>query len=248
MMTQIKTPLEIEAMRQSGKILSATLKMLERETREGITTKQLDKLAEEMIRDHGATPSFLGYQGFPASLCVSINEEIVHGIPSQRVVKPGDLVGLDLGATYKSMITDSAVTVPIGQISDQAKKLLKATKRALMASIDVVKNGIRTGDIGSVIEGIIHQAGFCVVESLCGHGVGHQVHEDPSILNYGTRGTGQTLKSGMTFAIEPCISVASTEMVLADDGWTCLSADGSLSAQFEHTILITDQGAEILTV
>lgn len=248
MMTQIKTPQEIEAMRQSGKILSATLRMLENEIRDGMTTGQLDKLAEQMIRDHGAKPSFLGYQGFPASLCVSINEEIVHGIPGERVVKNGDIVGLDLGATYKGMITDSAVTVPIGQVSAQANKLLEATKKALMTGIDVVKDGVRIGDIGAVIEDVIYRAGFCVVESLCGHGVGHQVHEDPSILNYGTRGTGQMLKSGMTIAIEPCISISSKEMVLAKDDWTCLSRDGSLSAQFEHTVLVTNQGAEILTV
>lgn len=247
MQTKVKTEEELAAMRQGGSVLAATLRMLKAETKPGISTDSLDKLADTMIRDHGMKPSFLGYQGFPASLCVSVNDELVHGIPSNRIIESGDIVGLDLGVTNEGMITDSAITVPVGQISPQAKSLLNATEQALMKAIDVVSDGMRVGDIGYVVSTHIKQAGFCVVETLCGHGVGRQVHEEPSIFNIGNRGTGQVLKAGMTIAIEPCIAVSTTEIVLGADGWTCLSDDGSLTAQFEHTVLITKTGSEILT-
>lgn len=248
MVTQVKSEEEINAMRHGGKILSATLQQLQKEIKPGITTDRLNQLADNFIRDHGGLPTFLNYKGFPASLCVSVNDEIVHGIPGSRVIKDGDVVGLDLGVTYHEMITDAAVTVAVGETADLAKKLLNATKKALEVAINSLKNGIRIGDLGAAIEEIIEKNGFCVVEPLCGHGVGHQLHEDPSILNYGTKGTGQVLKSGMTVAIEPIASVSSSDMKIADDGWTCLTTDGSLAAQFEHTALITDDGAEILTV
>lgn len=248
MLTRIKTETEIIAMQHSGKILSETLSQLEKEIRPGLATERLDQIANSFIRDHGATPTFLGYQGFPASLCVSINDEIVHGIPGAKEIKDGDVVGLDLGVTYHQMITDAAVTVGVGEISDAAKNLITTTKQALDVAINSLKNGIKIGDIGAIIEGTIKAGGLRVVEPLCGHGVGHDLHEDPTIFNFGVLGSGPTLKSGMTVAIEPIASISSSDMKIATDGWTCLTTDGSLAAQFEHTVLIKDQGAQILTV
>lgn len=248
MKTQIKTPEEIENMRHSGRILGEILQIVAAATKPGVTTAQLDAIAAEELKKRQANAAFLGYNGFPASICISVNNEIVHGIPGSRVVQEGDLVGLDFGVEYKGMITDSAVTVAVGEISPVAKKLLTYTQKALNDAIAILKDGVRVGSIGAQIEATLEEGGLKVIDALGGHGVGHTVHEDPFIANFGTKGTGQALKAGMTIALEPIASLSTHETYLADDGWTYVTEDGSLSAQFEHTILITEDGAEILTL
>lgn len=245
--TRIKTPEDIVHLRKSGKILAQVLLELTKQAKPGVTTKELDTIARQMTKEAGGKPSFLGYDGFPAGLCVSINEEIVHGIPTERKLKEGDIVGLDYGVTYEGMITDAAVTVPVGEVSAEAKRLLKGTKTALDIGINTVRDGVRTGDIGAVIENSLAKSNLAVIYGLSGHGVGDAVHEDPLITNFGTPGTGPTLRAGMTIAIEPNVSISAHDYVIADDGWTCKTLDGSLSAQFEHTVLITPTGSEILT-
>lgn len=248
MKTQIKTPEEIENMRHSGRILGEILQIVAAATKPGVTTAQLDAIAAEELKKRQANAAFLGYNGFPASICISVNNEIVHGIPGSRVVQEGDLVGLDFGVEYKGMITDSAVTVAVGEISPVAKKLLTYTQKALNDAIAILKDGVRVGSIGAQIEATLEEGGLKVIDALGGHGVGHTVHEDPFIANFGTKGTGQALKAGMTIALEPIASLSTHETYLAEDGWTYVTEDDSLSAQFEHTILITENGAEILTL
>ncbi len=248
MKTQIKTPEEIENMRQSGRILAEILQIVADATQPGVTTAQLDGLAAEELKKRKAKAAFLGYNGFPASICISINNEIVHGIPGEKVVQDGDLVGLDFGVEFNGMITDSAVTVPVGKVSPAAQKLLTFTQKALTDAIGILKDGVRVGSIGAQIEATLEEGGLKVIDVLGGHGVGHTVHEDPFIANFGTKGTGQALKAGMTIALEPIASLSTHETHLADDSWTYVTEDGSLSAQFEHTILITEDGAEILTL
>ncbi len=245
--TRIKTTQEIEHLRVSGKILATVLAELTKRAKPGVSTQELDAIARQMTEEAGGTPAFLGYGGFPAGLCVSINDEIVHGIPTERKLKGGDIVGLDYGVSYNGMITDAAVTIPVGEVSAEAKRLLKGTKTALDIGINVVRDGVRTGDIGSAIESSIGKSNLAVIYGLSGHGVGHAVHEDPLITNFGTRGTGPTLRAGMTIAIEPNVSISAHDYVVGDDNWTCKTLDGSLSAQFEHTVLITPTGSEILT-
>jgi methionyl aminopeptidase len=247
MRTQVKTDDEIARMRHSGKILHDILDILSKEVRSGITTKKLDEIAASELKKRSAKAAFLGYDGFPASICISVNEEIVHGIPSERVLVDGDIVGLDFGVDYMGMITDSAVTVAVGEISKDQKRLLEYTQKALYSAIDTIKDGVRVGDIGDAADKQLRAGNLKVIRTLCGHGVGHKVHEDPAIPNYGYAGTGETLKAGMTIAIEPIASLSTYDTYLAGDGWTYLTSDGSMSAQFEHTVLITQKGAEILT-
>lgn len=248
MKTQIKTPEEIANMRISGQILGEILQIVASATMAGITTHELDQLAASELKKRNAKAAFLGYNDFPASICISVNEEIVHGIPNKRVIKEGDLVGLDFGVDYNGMITDSAVTVPVGKVSADAQRLLRYTQQSLNAAIDCLRDGVRVGTIGAIIEAELEKGGLKVIETLGGHGVGHVVHEDPFIANFGTTGTGESLRAGMTIALEPIASLSTHETYLADDGWTYVTEDGSLSAQFEHTILITQDGAEILTL
>lgn len=249
MVTQVKTESEIKNMRTSGQMTAQILQELKDNIAVGMSTKELDDMVVESLKKLKAEPAFYGYDGFPASICISINEEAVHGIPSAgRIIADGDVVGLDFGVSYKGMITDSAITVQVGTIDKQVQKFLKTVNRALYEAISVVRPGVRVGDIGSVVQKIIEQSGYSVIDSLTGHGVGHQVHEDPSIPNTGVAGTGMALKEGMTIAIEPIASLSSTEVVLDRDGWTLSSGDGSLAAQFEHTVLITKNGADILTM
>ncbi len=247
MKTQVKNPDEIIAIRKSGQILAEILKIVAEATVPGVTTKQLDELAAIELEKRGAKAAFLGYNNFPASICISVNDEIVHGIPSGRVVQNGDLVGLDFGVTYDGMITDSAVTVAVGEISKNAEKLLDYTKRALLAGIGELRDGVRVGDISAAIGAELAKGGLKVIDTLGGHGVGHTVHEDPYIANFGTKGTGEILRAGMTIALEPIASLGTHECELASDNWTYITSDNSLSAQFEHTILITQDGSEILT-
>ncbi|MFO0862759.1 MAG: type I methionyl aminopeptidase [Candidatus Saccharibacteria bacterium] len=248
MKTQIKTTEEIENMRQSGRILGEILQIVAAATKPGVTTSQLDVIAADELTKRQAKAAFLGYNGFPANICISINNEIVHGIPGEKVVQEGDLVGLDFGVEFNGMITDSAVTVAVGRVSPAAQKLLTYTQKALNDAISILKDGVRVGSIGAQIEATLEEGGLKVIDALGGHGVGHTVHEDPFIANFGTKGTGQALKAGMTIALEPIASLSTHETYLADDGWTYVTEDGSLSAQFEHTILITEDGAEILTL
>lgn len=247
MKTRIKSPTEIEAMRVSGRYLAEILHILQDQIKPGMTTKDLDDIAAIELKKRSAQPAFLGYNGFPANICISVNDEIVHGIPSTRVIQSGDIVCMDFGVLYDGMITDSAVTVPVGEVSPQTNHLLKTTKTALYNAIDILRDGVRVGDIGAEIGKTITEGGLKVIYDLGGHGVGHKVHEDPMILNFGTKGNGAVLRAGMTIALEPIASIGTHNMYLKDDGWTYTTDDKSLSAQFEHTILITRDGSEILT-
>jgi len=249
MKTQVKTPQEIAAMRHGGKILAQTLQTLKSRTVAGMKTIEIDAMAREILKEQGVRPAFLGFDGFPASICISVNEEIVHGIPSDRILRDGDLVKFDFGVEHEGMITDSAISFILGSTTNpQAEKLIKATEEALARAINEIRDGVRVGDLGQIIGQTIQKHGFYVLQSLGGHGVGHRLHEEPWIGNDGVAGTGQTLKAGMTIALEPIASIGTEELVMADDGWTCITDDGSLAAQSEHTILITDSGAEILTL
>lgn len=247
MKTQVKTEDEIIRMRKSGHILYEILNILKQSSNAGMTTKQLDEIAATELKKRSAKAAFLDYDGFPANICISINDEIVHGIPGERVIRNGDIVGLDFGVNYQGMITDSAITIPVGEIDKNQKRLLEYTEKALYSAIDVIKDGVRVGDIGDAVDRQLRAGNLKVIKSLGGHGVGHMVHEDPIILNFGHSGTGETLREGMTIAIEPIASLGTYDAYLASDGWTYMTMDGSMSAQFEHTILITRTGAEILT-
>lgn len=247
-MNQIKTPDEITAIRESGHMLAAVLRYLEPRTVAGITTGELDRLAAAELKSLGGEPAFLGYEGFPAVICISVNEEVVHGIPGKRVLAAGDIVGLDFGVTYRGMITDGAITVPVGAVSSEASRLMRATREALDLGIAEVRAGARLGDIAHAIELRLRADKLGVIEDLSGHGVGHEVHEDPLVLNYGPAGRGMRLKAGMTIAIEPMATLGTREIVQADDQWTILTADGSLGSQHEHTVLVLADGVEILTI
>ena len=249
MQTKVKTTKEIADMRKSGRILALVLKRLKTEVVAGITTKELSSIALEELKKLGGKPVFLGYHGFPDVLCVSVNEEVVHGIPSsQKKLNDGDIVSLDLGVNYGGMITDSAISLIFGKLKNKtSEKLLECTKRALETGINIVKDGVRVGDIAAAIQKTIEQEGYGVVRELVGHGVGHQLHEEPNIPNYGHSGTGQMLKKGMTIAIEPMTTLGSYDVYTAPDGWTVRTRDNSLSAHYEHTVLITQTGSEILT-
>ena len=239
---------ELEAMREGGRITAACLRMLSGSVRPGVTTKELDSLAEEFIHDHGGRPEFKGYQGFPASICASPNAMIVHGIPGPYRLKEGDLISLDVGVRYEGFVTDSATTVAVGEVPLETTRLLETTRRALEAATEQGRPGNHLGDIGHAIQSLAESRGYGVVRDLVSHGVGRKMHEDPQIPNYGRPGTGPRLLSGMTFAIEPMITLGSYEIRLSEwDGWSIYTADGSLSAHFEHTVAVTENGPWVLT-
>lgn len=245
-----KTGKEIESMRRSGQILKQVFDAVRPGIVDGTTTKSIAEAVAREIKALGGEAVLLGYQGFPDVVCISVNEQVVHGIPGSQIIKTGDLVTLDLCVGYEGMITDSAFTVVVGGEQEASKRvqvLLKAVEESLYIGIDQVKNGARTGDIGHAVEQRLRQDNLGVVESLVGHGVGHEVHENPEVPNYGQRGSGTLLKTGMTIAIEPMATLGSHEVVMGNDGWTISSRDGSLSAQFEHTVLVTEKGCEVLT-
>jgi methionyl aminopeptidase len=253
-MSKFKTPEEIELLRESGRRLGSVLLELKKAVLPGVTTLELDILAEQLIRDGGDTPSLKNYTPhgaripFPATVCVSLNNEIVHGIPSSEcVIKEGDLVSLDLCLTHEGMVTDTATTVAVGDVSPRLQKLLADTERALYEGIRAVRPGGRVGDIGAAIERVGNAGGYGIIRELGGHGVGHAVHEDPYIPNFGKKGTGPLLKSGMVFAIEPMFTLGDEGTRQLPDGYTIVSKDGSLSAHFEHTVVVTDSGVEVLT-
>jgi methionyl aminopeptidase len=244
-----KSPEEIDKMRRSGRITAGTIDRVLRAVRPGVTTAKLDAVAEEYIRAAGATPSFKGYRGFPASICTSINQEIVHGIPSaSRVVRDGDLLKLDFGAIWEGFHSDSAVTVFVGEPpSSEAEKLVRVTEEALEAGISQVKGGNHLSDISHAVQQVVEGAGFSVVREYVGHGIGRNLHEDPQIPNYGPPGRGPLLKPGLVIAIEPMVNTGDWPTRVLADGWTVVTADGSLSAHFEHTVAVTDDGHEVLT-
>jgi|TARA_B100000315_G_scaffold257553_1_gene306761 methionyl aminopeptidase len=244
----IKSEREIAAMRQAGRIVATVMKMLKLYLRAGMKTKELDMLAAKELEKLGAKASFKGYRGFPASLCVSINDEIVHGIPGERVLNDGDIVSLDLGAIYNGFQGDGAMTVAVGEISSQARKLVKTTEGALMAGIAVAYPGARLGDVSATIQDYAESRGFSVVREYTGHGIGQEMHEEPQVPNFGRLGEGPELKKGMTLALEPMVNAGDWRTRLGNDHWVVFTADGSLSAHFEHTILVTDGEPEVLTV
>lgn len=249
-MIQLKSSREIDIMARGGAILAATVALLEKEAHAGMTTADLDKLAEDFIRAHaGATPAFKGLYNFPASICTSINHEIVHGIPSKkRVLREGDLVSIDIGVRLEGYFTDSATTVPVGKVNEESERLLRVTREALHAGIQQATTDNHLGDIGHAIQKVVESAGFTVVRDLVGHGIGVDFHEDPQVPNYGKPKRGTRLAPGLTIAIEPMVNVGSAETRTMPDRWTVVSADGSRSAHFEHTIAVTENGPRILTL
>jgi len=247
-MIDIKTPEEIKEMRPACKAVATTLRKLKKYIKPGLTTLDLDKFAFNCLKEMKAKPAFLGYGGFPGTLCVSVNDEIIHGIPSaKRVLRDGDIVSMDMGAVVNGFYGDAAVTVGLGKISGGAAKLMEVTERSLEEGLSKVKPGARLGDVSCAIGEYAEAHGMGVIREFSGHGVGRKLHEDPSILNYGSRGTGPVLKVGMTLAIEPMLSLGSPDLLILKDGWTAVTEDGSLAAHFEHTIVVTEDGYEILT-
>ena len=246
-MIYIKTPEEIKIMAESCRLLSSVMKELKNKVEPGITTNELNKLAEKLIFSLGVKPGFKGYNNFPAALCTSINEQIVHGIPSDRKLKEGDILSLDLGLIYNEFNSDMAITLPVGSVDPEANRLIRATKKSLKRAISRTKAGKTLGDIGHAIQGYIEGQGFQVVKELCGHGVGKQLHESPDVLNFGQRHKGELLKVGMVLAIEPMATIGHPKIKKGPDGFCYQTADNSLSAHFEHTIAITEKGPVVLT-
>ena len=246
-MISIKSDEEVELLRIAGEITGSTHNYLKPYIKPGITTLELDKLAEDYILSRGATPSFKGYDGFPGTVCASINDEVVHGIPSGRTLKEGDIITLDIGACWKGYHGDSAWTYAVGEISDKKKYLLEHTEKSLFKGLEAIHDGCHVGDIGYAVSKYAKEHGLGVVRELVGHGVGTDVHEEPDVPNYGARGTGPVLKEGMVIAVEPMLNLGSRKVYILEDGWTIITADGKPSAHFEHTVLVTKDGYEILT-
>jgi len=244
----IKSDREIAVMRQAGRIVATILGILSEQVRPGMKTRELDIIASRESARLGAKPSFKGYRGFPANLCVSVNDEIVHGIPGKRVLNEGDIVSLDFGVIFNGFQGDAAVTVAVGEISPQARQLLEATQAALNAGIAVAYPGARLGDISAAIQNYAESKGYSVVREYTGHGIGREMHEEPQIPNFGQPGTGPVLKKGMTLALEPMVNIGDWRTRLGSDHWVVFTADGSLSAHFEHTIAITEAEPEVLTI
>jgi methionyl aminopeptidase len=248
MYTRVKTDAEIAAMRESGRMLAAVLEVLVATTDVGMSTKEVAMVAAKELKALGGKPAFLGYEGFRDVLCTSVNDAVVHGIPSEHfVLQDGDIVGLDFGVSYRGMITDAARSVIVGTPKPGDEKLLQATLESLDAGIFEVRDGCKTEDIGAAVQAVLDRYGYGIVRDLVGHGVGHQVHEEPNVPNYGKKGKGDRLEAGMTIAIEPMATRGDWRVRLHRDGWTVLTADGSRSAHFEDTVLITEDGCEILT-
>ena len=242
-----KTPREIKLMREAGRIVAMTHQELKKHIQPGITTKQLDSIAESFIRQQGAHPSFLGYNGFSGSICVSVNEELVHGIPGDRVLNEGDIVSLDIGAEYSGYHGDSAWTYAVGKIDDETQKLLDVTEKSLYMGLEQAKPGARLSNISHAIQTFVEAEGFSIVREYVGHGIGQSLHEDPQIPNYGPPDKGPRLKPGMALAIEPMVNTGSRYVKTLPDNWTVVTVDGKMCAHFEHTIAITETGFEILT-
>jgi methionyl aminopeptidase len=249
MAVTIKSEREIELMREAGKILGKVHNELAKEIKAGMTTYQIDKIGEELIRSYGCIPSFLGYEGFPASICVSVNDEVVHGIPSKnRVIIDGDIVSLDAGVIYKGYQSDAARTVAVGEISKEAQRLIDVTRESFFEGLKYAREGCRLYEISAAIGEYAEQRGYGVVRELCGHGIGKNLHEDPEIPNFRQKGRGMRLQAGMTLAIEPMINIGRPDIDWLNDDWTVITDDGSLSAHYENTVLITKGEPEILSL
>ncbi|GAC1656749.1 MAG: type I methionyl aminopeptidase [Gemmatimonadaceae bacterium] len=248
-MIALKSPREIELMAEGGRILARTIAHLRMALRPGTTTGELDEIAEAFIRSHdGAVPAFKGLYGFPGSVCLSINNEIVHGIPSKRrILREGDIISIDVGVLYKGYYTDAAVTAAVGAVDDGTRRLLEVTERSLEAGIDAARPGNHVGDIGAAVQQVVEEAGFSVVRDLVGHGVGAAPHEDPQVPNYGKPKRGAKLVAGLTIAIEPMVNAGGPDTRTLSDKWTIVTMDGSRSAHFEHTVAVTDDGPRVLT-
>jgi methionyl aminopeptidase len=246
---EVKSQTELATMRQAGAVVADILVLLSGLIKPGMTTGQIDQIAREELKKRGAKPAFLNYHGFPGVICLSINHEVVHGIPSdKRVLKDGDIIGVDFGCVIDRFYGDSAVTVGVGTISPEAAKLIKITRESLMKGIAAVKAGARVGDIGAAVQGHAEAHGYGVVREFVGHGIGRALHEEPPIPNFGKAGTGPRLKAGMTIAIEPMINLGGAEVETLADGWTAVTKDRRLSAHFEHTVAVTETGYDILTL
>jgi methionyl aminopeptidase len=245
----LKSSNEIEKMRSAGRVVRQVLERVRAAVKPGVTTADLDRVAEGALKEFGAKAAFKGYHGYPAHLCTSVNSEVVHGIPSsKRVLKDGDIVSLDFGAIVDGYYGDSAITVAVGEkIDPKTERLLKVTEESLHKAIAVIKPGATLGDIGEAVQSIVEAEGFSVVRDFVGHGIGSAMHEDPQVPNYGTAGRGMKLKAGMVIAIEPMVNAGKPEVRVLKDGWTAVTDDGSMSAHFEHTVAVTDTGATILT-
>jgi methionyl aminopeptidase len=243
----LKTTHEIELMARAGRLLAEVLDDLRRACKPGVRTIELDRLAERKIREGGARPGFLGYHGFPNSICVSLNDEAVHGIPGSRRIQAGDIVSLDLGLVLDGFWADVGCTVPVGKVSAEAERLIKVTEEALAVGIRQAQPGGRLGDISAAVQRHAEEAGFSVIKQFVGHGIGRQMHEDPQVPNFGVPGTGPELRPGMTLAIEPMVNAGSEDVYIKPDGWTVCTVDGSLSAYFEHTVAVTKDGPKVLT-
>ncbi len=246
-MVILKSPEEIETIRSANRIVAEILSELAIMVKPGITTLELDEHSEMLARKKGAKPAFKGYRGYPFSLCSSVNAEVVHGMPSDRVLKDGDIVGLDFGALYKGFYGDAAITVPVGEVSEEAKRLIRVTEECLYKGIEQARSGQRLGDISAAVQKHVENAGFSVVRDFVGHGIGRALHEEPQIPNYGVEKRGIELKSGMVLAIEPMVNQGGWRVRVMNDGWTVVTADGRLSAHFEHSIAITKNGPVILS-
>lgn len=244
----LKTNEDIRKMRKSGQVTAAVLSLMGALAKPGLTTGELDRSAEELILRMGAIPAFKGYMDYPATLCTSVNDEVIHGIPGGRVLKEGDILSIDTGAVLDGFFSDSAVTLEIGDVSPEAAKLIERTRAALEAGIAATLAGGKLGDIGSEVQKTAEAAGFSVVREYVGHGIGRKMHESPNVPNYGTKGTGTELSAGMTIAIEPMVNQFGRQVAVDPDGWTVRTKDGGLSAHFEHTVAITDEGPYLLTV
>jgi methionyl aminopeptidase len=243
-----KSPREIEQMAKAGAVVARTHELMREHVRPGVATEELDRIAEEFIRSEGGVPTFKGYRGYPAALCISRNDMVVHGIPGRDALADGDVVAIDVGVTLGGFVADSAWSYAVGEISEEAQRLLEVCEASLYAGIEQARIGNRIGDIGSAVQHVTEEAGFSVVRSLVGHGVGRDMHEEPQIPNFGSPGRGPLLAEGMTLAIEPMITAGGAEVVLLDDRWSIVTEDGSLSAHFEHTVAVTEEGPRILTM
>ncbi len=246
-MIEIKTNQEIEIMAQGGKILALIMKELKRKVKPGITTKQLDKAAEGLVLKYGGQCSFKGYQGFPFCLCTSINQEVVHALPSNRVLKEGEIISLDLGFFYKGFHTDMAISLAVGRVSPEVQRLIRVTKKALKRGVKKIKPGNTLGDVGNTIQRYVESQGFNLVRDLCGHGIGREIHEEPQVLNYGKRHSGLKIKEGMVLCLEPMVTEGDWKIKKIKDGFGYQTVDGSLSCHFEDTIAITKNGCQVLT-
>ena len=246
-MIALKSAAELEAMRQSSRIVATVLAELEPLVRPGIRTRDLDLYAEKRTRELGAVPAFKGYRGYPASVCVSVNEEIIHGIPSGRILQDGDVVSLDFGVLFEGFYGDSAVTVPVGRVPEEAARLIASARQAFFKGFEQVREGNRLSDVSAAVQRSVEGDGFSVIRQFVGHGIGPALHEEPQIPNFGAPGRGPKLRPGMTLAIEPMIALGGWEVEVLEDGWTAVTKDRSLSAHYEHTVALTEEGPEILT-